>query len=121
MLAPTHLPITGDVQGGLYPSLGTWLDERRGWSPMRVRVMTALVDVEALCLRALAGVLIDRIGWPRPLIVATCACILAVTPVLAARSFPAVFAARMLSAASGVCRCPPLPNPRSASSVRAAS
>ena len=111
MAPTTHLALinflTGDIQGGLGPFLGTWLAQTGQWGPSRVGLVMTLVGLGALVLSGPLGALVDRLQKPRLLIVVACAAILAGTLLmLPAQSFLSVLAVQLLAAAGGTLLLP---------------
>ena len=113
MSPPAHLAVisffVGDIQGGLGPFLATWLAETANWDADRVGLVTTITGFATLLLSGPFGALVDRFAWPRLLLAAACAAILAGTLlILPARGFWAVLLAQFLATAGGTLLIPAL-------------
>ena len=89
--------------------MASWLAEDEHWTPARIGLVTTITGLGTLVLNGPMGVLVDRSGRPRLLLLLACAAILAGTLlILPARSFAGVLAAQFLAVAGGTLVVPTL-------------
>jgi MFS family permease len=98
-----------DVGGGMGPFLPTWLAQVEHWSPTRISFILSAALVAGVALSTPAGILIDRVGRPRLMLLATCFAIMAGTlAMFGVRGFGPVLLAQLLVAAGGALAGPAL-------------
>ncbi len=91
------------------PFLPTWLAEVEHWSPSRISFVLSAGLVAGVALSTPAGIVVDRLGRPRLMLMLTCFAIMAGTlAMLGVRGFGPVVAAQLLVAAGGALSGPAL-------------
>jgi len=98
-----------DVGGGMGPFLPTWLAQVEHWSPSRISFILSAALVAGVALSTPAGILIDRVGRPRLMLLVTCCAILTGTlAMFGVRGFGPVLVAQLLVAGGGALAGPAL-------------